>query len=495
MGRSPLAACGAVVLVGWLAACGMPVEPGGGAGLRIVAGSSLTDSAAASPIQALVVEVRDPAGAVRQGAAVRFESASLDSAHGVEAWVYVTRLTSDQFQTIVVDTTDARGRAAVSLHFGFAAGTAAVIVSLPDDSLADTATYVVRPASASRIELQPRDTALYAGASYRLAARVVDAFGNQRDDPVSYVAQTATAGVDQAGLVTASTIGRGSMVVRSGAVTDTGRVSVVPLGTIAASHVQAWAGDDLAIMVTNLDGSGFRMVTPTDWSCCDRTPAWTAGGTELLFEQGYPYEYLYRVDLSGSVRRFIPDSLPIVQQAFASPSRDGDWVYFSGQPDHQNWALWRARGDGTDAQLVGPAVTWYDVDMRPSLSPDGTKLAYMTNRTRPDALTISILDVASGTVTPLDVAAEGVRWSPTDADVLAYVHNDAIVVMRSDGSAQRQVSSPDVRYDPVFDWSPDGAWIVARAHSLGMLQLINLTSGLTLPLPFSTQLEQPAWRP
>jgi len=495
MARWPLAASGAVILAGWLAACGGPFEPRARTRLEIVAGDSLTDSAAASPIQALVVEVRDPAGALRQGAAVRFQSTPPDSAHGVEGWVYVARLTDGQSRSMATDTTDARGRAAVSLHFGPAAGTADVIISVPDDSLADTATYVVRPASAVRIELQPKDTALYTGASYRLAATVTDAFGNPRDDPVSYTAQTGAVSVDQLGRLTASTIGRGSVVVQSGELTDTGRVSVVPRGTIAASHVTLSSGDAPAIVLTNLDGSAFHVVVSTDRSCCDRAPTWLPAGTGLIFQEGYPYQYLYRVDLSGSARRFITDSLPIVQESFAAPTHDGAWIYFGGQPDHQNWALWRARADGTGSEQVGPAVTSYDVDWRPSPSPDGTRLAYVTNRTRPDTLTISTLDIASGTVTPLGVPGEGVRWSPTDAGLLAYAHDGAIDLMRPDGTGQRQVSSSSVRYDVAFDWSPDGAWIVARALSRGVLELIDPTTGLTLPLPFATQLEEPAWRP
>jgi Tol biopolymer transport system component len=472
--------------------CSGILEPSAGSALHIVAGGSLTDSATAMPVQALVAELRDAAGRPRVGVPLEFRSAPPDTAHGLRASVFVSRLTQDQFRGDVTDTTDARGRAAVRLFLGWTAGTGAVIVTVPGTALVETVKVVVRPASARRIVLHPRDTALYVGASYRLGAASVDAYGNTREDPVGYVAQTAVAKVDQE-LLTALTIGRGSIRVQAAGLTDTAWVSVVPQGAIAANHVRLYVGDDAAIMFTNLDGSGFRTVTPTDGSCCDRTPAWTAAGTELIFEKGYPYEYLYRVDLTGSVRRFITDSLPIAQQTFAQPSRDGAWVYFSGQPDYQDWALWRVRADGTGAQQIGPAVTGYDVDWRPSPSPDGTQLAYVTNRT--DSLTIRTLRVASGTVTPLDIAGEAVRWSPSDPNVLAYVHNGVIRLMRPDGTVLRQVSDSSRAYDVVFDWSPDGTWIVARALGRNVLELINTTSGLTLPLAFTTQLEQPAWRP
>jgi Tol biopolymer transport system component len=474
------------------AGCGGLLEPSAGGGLRIVAGGSLTDSATAMPVQALVAELRDAAGRPRPGVPLQFRSVPPDSAHGLRASVFVSRLTEDQFRSLVTDTTDARGRAAVRLFLGWTAGTGAVLVTVPGTALVETVNVVVQPASARRVVLHPRDTALYAGASFRLDAAPVDAYGNPREDPVSYVAQTTAAKVNE-GLLTALTIGRGSIRVQTDGLTDTAWVSVVPRGTIAANHVRLSVGDDAAIMITNLDGSGFGRVTLTDGSCCDRTPAWTAAGTELIFEKGYPYEYLYRVDLTGSVRRFITDSQPIAQQTFAQPSRDGAWVYFSGQPNYQNWALWRVRADGTGAQQIGPAVTWYDVDWRPSPSPDGTHLAYVTNRT--NSLTIRTLDVANGAVTPLDIAGEAVRWSPIDPDLLAYIHNGIIGLMRPDGTDLRRVSDSSTVYDVVFDWSPDGKWIVARALGRGVLDLINTTTGVTLPLPFTEQLEQPAWRP
>jgi Tol biopolymer transport system component len=68
--------------------------------------------------------------------------------------------------------------------------------------------------------------------------------------------------------------------------------------------------------------------------------------------------------------------------------------------------------------------------------------------------------------------------------------------MTPDGSEQRIISTPLRTYDPGIDWSPDGKWIVVRPNNAPALDLINVESGLTLPLAFTRgELDLPAWRP
>jgi Tol biopolymer transport system component len=86
------------------------------------------------------------------------------------------------------------------------------------------------------------------------------------------------------------------------------------------------------------------------------------------------------------------------------------------------------------------------------------------------------------------------RWSP-DGQWIAVVAGYQILLVRPDGSDLRVLSSPDIRYMDGIDWSPDGRWIVASRFYRGNIDLIEVGTGLTLPLAFTSGLTEPVWRP
>ncbi|WP_205478476.1 amidohydrolase family protein [Sphingomonas arenae] len=104
--------------------------------------------------------------------------------------------------------------------------------------------------------------------------------------------------------------------------------------------------------------------------------------------------------------------------------------------------------------------TWMNVDV----SPDGTRVAF-------DMLgDIYVMPIAGGTPTRI---AEGLsyeqqpRWSP-DGTRIAFVSDrgggDNIWIMRADGSDKKQLTKEDFRLLNQPSWSPDGRYIVAKKH-------------------------------
>ncbi|GAA4004237.1 amidohydrolase family protein [Sphingomonas humi] len=104
--------------------------------------------------------------------------------------------------------------------------------------------------------------------------------------------------------------------------------------------------------------------------------------------------------------------------------------------------------------------TWMNVDV----SPDGSRIAF-------DMLgDIYVMPIGGGTPTRI---AEGLsyeqqpRWSP-DGTRLAFVSDrgggDNIWIMNADGSAKRQLTKEDFRLLNQPSWSPDGRYIVAKKH-------------------------------
>ncbi|MDQ3247335.1 MAG: amidohydrolase family protein [Pseudomonadota bacterium] len=104
--------------------------------------------------------------------------------------------------------------------------------------------------------------------------------------------------------------------------------------------------------------------------------------------------------------------------------------------------------------------TWMNVDV----SPDGSRVAF-------DMLgDIYVMPIGGGTPTRV---AEGLsyeqqpRWSP-DGTRIAFVSDraggDNIWIMNADGSNRRQLTKEDFRLLNQPSWSPDGRYIVAKKH-------------------------------
>lgn len=124
--------------------------------------------------------------------------------------------------------------------------------------------------------------------------------------------------------------------------------------------------------------------------------------------------------------------------------------------------IWIVNGDGTGARdLVNdPDFS----DWGPAFSPDGTRIAYDSNRIV--GLAIWVMD-ADGSAQHIIGMGHGEypSWSP-DGKRLAYAGGAYydIRTMASDGSEDRPTTT-DPAYDMGPAWSPDGAWIAYHTQA------------------------------
>jgi Tol biopolymer transport system component len=107
------------------------------------------------------------------------------------------------------------------------------------------------------------------------------------------------------------------------------------------------------------------------------------------------------------------------------------------------------------------------------------------------------MDVATGALTRLGDRGESydARWSP-DGRRVAFRDQTMYWIIDADGSNERALTDAAIQADvfpghSVLDWSPDGGWLLIRAN--GRLQLLDPTSGETLPLPAMARLVAAAW--
>jgi TolB protein len=117
--------------------------------------------------------------------------------------------------------------------------------------------------------------------------------------------------------------------------------------------------------------------------------------------------------------------------------------------------FWTVNLDGRNSGPLTTDGAWHE---RPAWSPDGSTLAFGSDRG--GAFAIWTLDPERGTVRLTDGSAEdfGPRWAPDGKQLVFFTRVDGnfeIFTMKSDGSDRRRLTTGTPGdYNP--DWSPDG---------------------------------------
>ncbi len=186
-------------------------------------------------------------------------------------------------------------------------------------------------------------------------------------------------------------------------------------------------------------------------------------------------------------------------------------IYVLGWSDKmtdQRWTnLWIVSGDGKDDR---PLTTGAYKDSSPRLSPDGTRVAYLTNRSGKTQIHVRWLDTGQDAqITDLQQAPSNIVWSPdgkwigyearvpgkpdwnpkmpekppgakwADPPIIVtklrwrengvgliqpgYSH---IFAIPATGGTPKQVSSGDYNHTGTFAWSADGKWIYASTNRI-----------------------------
>jgi len=449
-------------------------------GLRVVSGAGVSDTVETALPAPLVLELRDSSGHPVNGAGI--DIGSLLSAPS-DAYVYFSTPSHPSLASYTYVLTDSNGRVAVSVRLGRQAGRAFIGIYVREGP-ADTVTFDVQPGAVARLRASPFDTSVFVGGTASYRAYVTDRLGNRRTDTVAAQYQTPSPAVtvSNGGAVLGAAIGRAFIVVTFGGLIDTQWVSVVPPGRIAAI---AGSGEGF-IYVLNLDGSAFDTIANTfdekhwlHWSPVDST---------IVLHRGSSSEapHLFSVDVAGNWRQVITDS-PLFGEARPSYARDGSFIYFLGiDAGTRCDAIWRVRPDGSELGVVatdGNACGQpFDA---PSPSPDGTKLAFLKG----DGIRIRTLATSADTM--LGVYGGRPWWSPT-GEWIAYDSLGYLNVVHPDGTGAhmlRRAGYPVVKPD----WSPDGAWLLYRG--VDELEIVNVQTGLVLPLAVTLGMNDPAWKP
>ena len=501
--RKKLAAVLATSVLASIAACNKsPSEPDPKPepGIQIVAGADVADTIQAAPVQALVVQVIDQDRKPKSGLVVRFESMTTGTGLGVVPTVLVGPVASNSFASFVADTTDASGRAFVRVRLGTRAGPGGVVVSVPALGFRDTASYTIQSGAATRLVSTPKDTTLFVGRSFTLRGSVVDRHGNARADAVTYRVSSGPLAVNSGTrTVSASAVGRGTLIAQAQGLSDTTYVSVVPEGTIAAYTLMEHTGHQLAIYTLRLDGSELKKVIPTivgGGYFGEMPSTWTVDGKQLVYHDNNSNhtKQLYVYDFTtGARRRFLAPTAQLPSEAWPHRSHDGQWVYFTGG-DYGAATTYRARVDGTGReQILHGAMA--------APAPDGTRIAYANASVSGSVL--HVRNLQTGATSSLGVTAATPRWAPSGEEIAYIALTDTYALagelraIKPDGTGSRALTRSATPYRGPFDYSPDGKYIIAATRQ-GVLTVIDLATGEEIPVRLPSLghgLLAPAWKP
>lgn len=248
------------------------------------------------------------------------------------------------------------------------------------------------------------------------------------------------------------------------------------------------------IWISQLNGQNAKQLT---FSNSDkRKPVW--GPDDNIYFQNN-IRQLFKIDINqnASEERAYGHFGNVEDLVFSTDGSKIVFVHFRNEfRDSAN--IWIANADGTEYRVL---THQRSMQYNPSLSPDGTKLAYIASNGHHHTDELHILDITTGediALTKNNYQEIVPKFSPDGKKIVYssdFSGNYEIWSMNSDGTEKSQLTRMiGIDTHPVF--SPDGKKILFSSHHNGQLQLAIMNSdGSELQqLSIESPCIDPAWK-
>jgi Tol biopolymer transport system component/DNA-binding winged helix-turn-helix (wHTH) protein len=234
------------------------------------------------------------------------------------------------------------------------------------------------------------------------------------------------------------------------------------------SQAQGFSEEILAVPasggeVTHIVAESARVLGP---------PQWSADGQSIIFASDHgSHPGLWRV--SADLR----DSPVQINDSGWYPAVSRRGYHLAYQRITRNLSVWQMdlSAPGKERKILIPSTSETDQGPGPQISPDGTKLAYMSDRSGTMEIWVSDRDGKN----PFQLTAVGSagtpRWSP-DGQSIAFDASGrkgpSVYVVSLDGKAPRLIGASDSGKNAVCpSWSRDGKWIYFASTRSGKYQV------------------------
>lgn len=234
---------------------------------------------------------------------------------------------------------------------------------------------------------------------------------------------------------------------------DSGVVPTLPdSGGISSSRkivFTCYANQIDQICIMNADGSGRRQLT--NFQATAFYPSLSRDGQTVYFSSRQTGTFeIYSMDINGNNLQRLTNGIGSLYAPELSPN--GEKIIFTNNGN----GLWIMNPDGSDPH----AITFKD-DIDPTWSPDGSMIAFASNRSGTRQLYVAS---AKGKnvqqVTDLNNMGGRSTWSP-DGKKLAFYRGPAgdhdIYTININGEGLDRLTNGGDNLGP--SWSPDGEWI------------------------------------
>lgn len=228
---------------------------------------------------------------------------------------------------------------------------------------------------------------------------------------------------------------------------------------------------DRDIYVMDADGSNVQNITDES-SRDDWRPAWSPDGNRIAFVSSRNGDAIHVVNADGSGMEQITER---GNNTYPAWSPDGSRIAFQSSRGRRSSDIYLMDPDGSNVvnltcnrNTEGP--TCYS-EQHPSWSPDGSKIAFDTNRDGnirssyimdADGLNVTKLTGHRGLTHPV-FSPNGRRVAFQYTRIGRFERNDDIVVTNADGSDIVQLTDT-TSVEAVPAWSPDGRCIAFSSH-------------------------------
>jgi Tol biopolymer transport system component len=263
------------------------------------------------------------------------------------------------------------------------------------------------------------------------------------------------------GLVTGVSPGTAVITAEFGAETLTFTITVeAVLATLPHALTFSSGTDDASTEIYTLDESLAR-VQLTDNAALDFLPGWSPAGSQIVFSSERTGDLdIWIMNLDGSGAHNLTQS-PTSQETGPDWSAMGGriaYTSFSSSPVERD--IWIVNGDGTGATNLTNSTS---DDVGPSWSPDGTKIAFFSDRDGDYDIYVMNSDGTSVVQLTNDPQTDATPdWSPDGTEIafsrLTPGSDGDIWVMNTDGTGQTNLTN-SAMLDYAPDWSPDGLYI------------------------------------